>query len=88
MHPACPGGLIASPEIILKLRQWLGNRKGYGVPAAALLGGFFKLGQHREARRTDRVRQTLVFGAHLLEPHIRLNVRGGSEADIQRRRLQ
>ncbi len=33
---------------------------------AVPLGGFFKLGQHGEARRTNRVRKTLVFGTHLL----------------------
>ena len=33
---------------------------------AVPLGGFFKLGQHGEARRTNRVRKTLVFATHLL----------------------
>ncbi len=32
---------------------------------AVPLGGFFKLGQHGEARRTNRVRKTLVFDTHL-----------------------
>ncbi len=33
---------------------------------AVPLGGFFKLGQHGEARRTNRVRKPLVFRTHML----------------------
>ncbi len=33
---------------------------------AVPLGNFFKLGQHGEARRTNRVRKKLVFGTYLL----------------------